>query len=282
MTESLGANVSVVIPTFDRREVVGRAIDSVLAQTCPAGQIVVVDDGSSDDTSSMIRERYPQVHLLRQDNRGVSAARNLGIREASGEWIALLDSDDEWRPLKLERQLAAVQGPDAPRLCHCDETWIRRGNQVLQRHRHRKRGGWLLHDCLPLCAISPSAALIHVSVFETVGTFDETFPACEDYDLWLRVCSHFEAAFVAEELVIKYGGHDDQLSRRYPVMDEYRIRALCKLLEQGPLSPADRHAVFETLQAKVAIVAKGARKRGLEDRAVAVETLLREVGTPPP
>ena len=265
--------VSVVIPTFDRAQLLGRALDSVLEQTRPPAEIVVVDDGSADDTPSLVRARYPQVRLLQQSNRGVSAARNLGIKEARHEWIALLDSDDEWRPHKLERQLDELESRSL-RICHCNETWIRRGNQVLQRRRHEKRGGWLLRDCLPLCAISPSAAVIHRQVFDVVGFFDESLPACEDYDLWLRVCSRYEVAFVSEELVVKYGGHDDQLSRRYPVMDEFRIRALRNLLDRQPLEAEDRAAVIDTLREKVAIVAAGARKRGLEDRALAVEKYL--------
>ena len=225
----------------------------------------------------MLAERYPTVRVLAQPNQGVSAARNLGIREASGEWIALLDSDDEWRREKLARQMSALAESPALRVCHCDETWIRRGNQVLQRRRHQKRGGWLLRDCLPLCTISPSAVVIHRSVFDEVGSFDEAFPACEDYELWLRVCGRYEVAFVAQELVIKYGGHDDQLSRRYPVMDSYRIRALCKLLEQTTLSPDDHEAVLQTLRTKVAIVAQGARKRDNEELASAVEEQLARV-----
>ena len=101
-------SISVVIPTCNRRDLLPRALDSVLAQTSLADEIIVVDDGSHDGTPELVRRNYPQARLIVQSNAGVSAARNRGISSATGEWIAFLDSDDAWLPRKLERQLQSL------------------------------------------------------------------------------------------------------------------------------------------------------------------------------
>ncbi|HEB95945.1 MAG TPA: glycosyltransferase [Sedimenticola thiotaurini] len=259
--------VSVVIPTCDRAEVLPRALDSVLAQTRPPLEIVVVDDGSSDGTPTLLRRAYPGVRLLRQRNRGVSSARNRGIRAARGDWIALLDSDDEWLPHKLERQLALLAQRPGIRLCHGEEIWIRDGRRVNPGRRHAKSGGHIFDRCLELCVISPSAALIHRTLLQEVGTFDESLPACEDYDLWLRICAREPVAFVREPVIRKFGGHPDQLSRRFWGMDRFRVRALEKLLRSGVLSPQQQRQTIRTLQRRAEILARGAARRGRRDQA---------------
>jgi glycosyltransferase involved in cell wall biosynthesis len=260
-------SISVVIPTYNRAELVLRALRSVFTQTCPAEQVIVVDDGSTDDTGPLVRIQFGSVDYLPQQNRGVSAARNRGIEVATGEWIALLDSDDEWLPEKLERQMACLEQEPDYRLCHTDEIWVRRGRRVNPRRKHAKQGGWIFRDCLPLCAISPSSVLIHRSVFDEVGRFDETLPACEDYDLWLRVCSRWPVLFVPERLVVKHGGHEDQLSRRVWGLDRYRIQALEGILGSATLGTEDRQAAIDMLVDKIDIYAAGARKRGRVDEA---------------
>lgn len=257
--------IAVVIPTYNRAVALRRALESVVAQTRPPDEVIVVDDGSGDDTARMVATTYPQVHLVRQENRGVSAARNAGIAKATGKWVALLDSDDEWRPRKLERQLAALAKNPGHRICHTDEIWIRRGRRVNPRVRHAKAGGYIFTRCLPLCAISPSAAMIERSLLGEVGGFDETLPVCEDYDLWLRVCSRHPVLFVDEPLVVKHGGHDDQLSRRHWGMDRYRIRALERIIDEGRLRPCDREAAVAALVEKIDVYVEGARKRGKHD-----------------
>lgn len=261
--------VSVVIPTHDRASLVERAVDSVLSQTVPAHEIIVVDDGSNDGTGERLRERFPEVVVETQPNRGVSAARNRGVAKASGEWIALLDSDDEWLPTKLERQLAALAQAPEHRVVHCDEIWIRRGRRVNPRHKHRKTGGWIFAQCLPLCVISPSAVLLEADLLRAVGGFDETLPACEDYDLWLRLCAQEPVLFVNEPLVVKHGGHEDQLSRRVWGLDRFRIAALDKARHDPALSPAQLNAVRAELRRKLEIFIRGAAKRG---RAAAAES----------
>lgn len=260
-------DISVVIPTFNRVGLVERAVASVLAQTRRAQEVIVVDDGSTDGTTELLQERFGAVEYLRQEHQGVSAARNRGIAAATGQWIALLDSDDEWLPEKLDRQLASLELAPDYLVCHTDEIWVRRGRRVNPRRKHAKQGGWIFRHCLPLCVVSPSSALIHRSVFEEIGHFDETLPACEDYDFWLRVCSRWPILFVPERLVVKHGGHEDQLSGRVWGLDRYRIQALEKLLSSAPLAEGDRRAAIEVLLQKIEIYEAGARKRGRAEEA---------------
>jgi glycosyltransferase involved in cell wall biosynthesis len=275
MPESSGIRVSVVIPTFQRAALLPRALESVRRQTRQPGEVIVVDDGSTDGTAELLRRNFPEVLCLRRANGGVSAARNQGIAAARGEWIALLDSDDAWRPAKLERQLAALAAAPEHRICHSDEIWIRDGRRVNPGRRHAKRGGWIFRRCLPLCAISPSAALIHRSLFAQVGLFDEMLPACEDYDLWLRITARHPVLLVDEPLVEKHGGHADQLSRTVPGLDRYRIRALVKILAEDCLGPDDRVAALAILDEKCRIWSDGAAARGRRREAAAFRDLAR-------
>ena len=260
-------SVSVIIPTYNRIRTLPRALDSVIAQTRPVDEIIVVDDGSSDSTDELVHEHYPEVTLLRQPNMGVSAARNLGIEQATSDWIALLDSDDRWLPTRLESQLKLIELHPGHRLCHTEEIWIRNGKRVNQMHKHRKSGGHIYSQCLPLCVISPSSVLLHRTLLDEVGLFDESLPACEDYDLWLRICAREPVLFVETPQIEKHGGHDDQLSRKHWGMDRFRILALEKMLATGLLTPAQRAETVEMLLHKAAILEQGARKRGKLERA---------------
>jgi glycosyltransferase involved in cell wall biosynthesis len=260
-------SISVIIPSFNRAHTLPRALDSVFAQSYAPQEVIVIDDGSTDGTRAMIEACYPQCIYLAQSNLGVSQARNVGIEHANGEWLALLDSDDSWLPNKLQKQMESLAASSDLRLCHTDEIWIRNGVRVNQMHKHAKHGGYIFHYCLPLCAISPSATLLHRSLFEEFGLFDPELPACEDYDLWLRICSAEAVDYVNEPLVVKYGGHEDQLSRRHWGMDRFRVYALQKLLDNQHLTPADRFAAIQTLTKKCRILSQGAEKRGNLERA---------------
>jgi len=255
--------ISVVIPTFNRAYSLPRAINSVLQQKLEEFQIevLIVDDGSGDQTPSLLAEQFPKVKYIQQDNKGVSAARNLGIEQAKGEWIALLDSDDEWLPGKLAAQMHLLQETELL-VCHTEEIWIRNDVRVNPMNKHQKKGGWIYQNCLPMCVVSPSSIVIHRSVFDSVGRFDETLPACEDYDLWLRICCRFELAFVEHALLKKYGGHDDQLSRQHWGMDRFRVRALEKMLDLNELDAEQRSATQAMLVKKCQILLKGAIKHG--------------------
>ena len=253
--------ISVIIPTWNRAGSLPAAIESVLAQTLKADEVIVVDDGSTDDSRDIIRRRFPDVRYLYQENRGVSSARNTGIQAAAGDWIALLDSDDRWAPHKLERQQHALRARPDAQVCHSDEIWIRNGRRVNPMKKHAKRGGLIFQHCLPLCVISPSASIIRRELFDEIGLFDEALPACEDYDLWLRICAAHPVLYLDEPLLFKYGGHADQLSRRHWGMDRFRIRALEKILESAALDAPDHAAALAMLQKKISIVIQGAVKR---------------------
>lgn len=275
MPESVG----VVIPTFNRARSLGRALDSVLAQTLPPRQIIVVDDGSTDTTAALLAD-YPGVTSIYQQNRGVSAARNLGVRQCDCDWIALLDSDDEWLPEKLASQFEALHEQPGHRLVHCDEFWIRNGRRVNPANRHRKQGGWIFEHCLPLCVISPSAAIIHRNLLEKIGGFNEDLPACEDYDLWLRICSRHPVLYVDQPLLRKYGGHADQLSRKHWGMDRFRVQALRNLLDAGTLPETYRPATLESFRGKCRILINGANKRGNQQLAQDYQALLAQYEEP--
>lgn len=268
--------VSVIIPTYNRAAILGRAIESVLAQTLAPAEVIVVDDGSTDGTAALVRRDYPQCRYLAQENRGVSAARNLGISAATGEWLAFLDSDDEWLPGKLEAQRQALLQSGERRLCHTEEIWIRNGKRVNAMRKHGKSGGWIYQRCLPLCVISPSSVVIHRDVFRSYGGFDETLPACEDYDLWLRICAREPVVFVAQPHIIKYGGDEDQLSRRHWGMDRFRVTALEKMLQSGALGQRDTAATAAMLIEKCRILALGASKRGALERAARYAALAQQ------
>lgn len=254
--------ISVVIPSFNRRHTLTRSLQSVFEQTSAADEVIVVDDGSTDGSSDLVKQEFPQARILRQPNRGVSAARNRGIAAARFEWIALLDSDDSWMPQKIERIREAQRRQPEFVLYHSDEIWIRDGVRVNPKHRHRKSGGWIFEACLPLCAISPSASVISKAALHSVGMFDERLPACEDYDLWLRLCHQYPVHYIDQALITKYGGHRDQLSRQHPAMDRYRIRALYRLLKTSTLQPAHFRAAEATLLEKLEILINGAVKHG--------------------
>lgn len=275
------SSLSVIIPSYNRARWLPRSLLSVRKQTLPVNEIIVVDDGSTDATETLIKSDYPDIVYLQQDNKGVSTARNHGIEKATGEWLAFLDSDDEWLPDKLEIQKDALAAVSEVKICHTEEIWIRDGKQVNPMKKHAKTGGWIFQNCLPLCAMSPSSILIHRSVFETVGNFDESLPACEDYDLWLRITHRYPVAFVEQPLTIKYGGHDDQLSRRYWGMDRFRIQALRKILDSGILELENELAAKKMLVHKATIYLAGARKRNKQQEIEYYESICRAYSTPP-
>ena len=272
--------VSVIIPTYNRKEVVLQAIDSVYRQTFPIAEVIVIDDGSTDGTQLSIDEKFPQVTYISQENAGVSSARNRGINIANGEWIALLDSDDQWLQNKLEKQFKVLKDHPDMYFCHTDEIWIRHGKRVNQMNKHKKSGGYIFEQCLPLCCISPSASLIHRQVFEEFGQFDELLPVCEDYDFWLRYCSQAEVVYVDEPLIIKNGGHEDQLSRKLWGMDRFRIKALEKLIRSNVLNEQQLISTIAMLEKKVLVYNKGAEKRGKFAEVKYYESLLSSIKQP--
>ncbi|MFI5352841.1 MAG: glycosyltransferase family 2 protein [Candidatus Binatales bacterium] len=266
--------VSVIIPTWNRRAMVRESIASVLEQTGARFELIVIDDGSTDGTLDDLKRlaagaRENPIIIESIAHRGPAAARNRGVDLARAPLIAFLDSDDRWRAGKLERQLAFMREHPACAISQTQELWIRDGRRVNPGRRHLKRGGDICIDSLRVCLISPSAAMMRTELFRSKGGFDESMAACEDYDLWLRILVDHEAGLLDEEaLVERRGGHPDQLSATTPALDRFRILALAKLLAHEQLSDARRDAVSAVLAEKCRIHAKGlARRSRIEDAA---------------
>ena len=259
--------ISVVIPTFNRISLVARAIDSVLKQSLNPYEIIVVDDGSDDGTSEMIQNKYKSIKLIQQQNNGVSAARNKGIKHAKGDWIGLLDSDDEWTEKKLENQADRLIKTPEYDFCHTNEIWIRNGVRVNQRKKHEKYGGYIFDKCLDICRISPSSVLFRKNILDHVGWFDDQLPVCEDYDLWLRITAEYRILFIDEPLIIKYGGHDDQLSHSVESIEFFRIMSLENLLEKSELSRDNRILSIQMIIKKYNIYLNGLVKRKKQGEA---------------
>jgi len=273
------SKVSVIIPTYNRLPMLKEAVDSVLAQDYEDLELIVVDDGSTDGTVEEISRYGGRVKLLRHtENRGVSAARNKGILHSKGKYVAFLDSDDLWVKGKLKLQAAFLdENPHYP-LCYTDEIWIRRGKRVNPRLKHSKYSGWIFEKCLPLCTISPSSAVMRRTLFSKVGLFDEALPVCEDYDFWLRVSVRFPIFFINRKLIVKRGGHPDQLSQRSWGNDRYRVIALEKLLSEPSLGPEEREKVLEEMKRKCEILSKGFLKRDNEPEAARYRAIMQQYG----
>lgn len=269
---------SVIIPVYNRRELIGRAVRSVLSQRIGVGtfEIIVVDDASQDGTVDAVRSEFgASVRLVElKENGGVSAARNRGIERARGQWLAFLDSDDEWLPDKLYKQQQALVKTCLP-VCHTDEIWVRNGVRVNPHKHHQKYGGDIFLNALPLCVMSPSSIVIHREVFEQIGNFDESLPACEDYELWLRIAARWSVCYLPEKLIIKYGGHADQLSQAYYAMDRFRVYALDRLLLNTSLSQDKYEAARHMLLRKAGIVYGGARKHDNAELASSMRGYLK-------
>lgn len=262
-------NISVIIPFFNRAATVFRAIDSVLQQEYSDFELILVDDGSTDTAAEQIEQRYgQQLLLLRQENRGVSAARNYGVQASQGEWIAFLDSDDHWHPSKLQSQINYLEKHPAIRICQTEEIWIRNGKRVNAHKKHKKPSGWIFEESLMFCTVSPSSTLLSRQLFEESGGFDEALMACEDYDLWLRITCRNPVALLPELLLNKTGGHADQLSGKFPVMDCFRIYSILKVLSNGCLSPHQEEQTLAILNHKLEVMRKGAQKRGKDIRDI--------------
>ena len=244
----------------------------MLAQNFKDFELIVVDDGSTDDTGQILDSYDQDLIVLRQSNKGVSAARNRGIAAAKGRLIAFLDSDDLWLPRKLSSQVDFLNSNPAAVINQTEEIWIRNGVRVNPKTRHHKISGMIFEQTLAMCLVSPSAAMMKRSLFDEVGLFDEDLPACEDYDLWLRISWRYPVHLIETPLVIKRGGHADQLSRA-PGLDKFRIQSLKKIIESGQLEPDSYRAAVRTLQDKCAIFAGGCRKRGKDDEAKYYEEL---------
>lgn len=252
--------VTVIIPTYNRLKFLAEAVDSVLNQTFKDFELLIIDDGSTDGTHERFSNAAPPIRYIHQPHTGVSAARNRGIKEAEGSFIAFLDSDDCWLPEKLAVQVDFLQKHPEVLICQTEEKWIRCGKHANPKNIHKKPSGNVFDKSLLLCVISPSAVMMRKKFFEIVGLFDEKLPVCEDYDLWLRAAYRMEVPLIPKPLTVKHGGHDDQLSGTFWGMDRFRVYALQKLLDE-PISEEQRSQVTAEIGKKCSILIKGALKR---------------------
>lgn len=254
--------VSVVIPTYNRSGRVARAVASVIEQSFDDKEILVVDDGSRDDTGQALESFLGRIRLLRHEsNLGVSAARNTGIRASSAPLVAFLDSDDRWMPAKLETQVRFFRKqPDAV-ACQTQEIWVRNGRRVNPARKHLKPTGDIFEPSLERCLVSPSAVMLRRTLLEEVGLFDEKLPVCEDYDLWLRISCRYPIHLIDQDLLVREGGHPDQLSAGRPGMDRYRIRSMARILRSGVLTEEQAQATLREIHRKCRIYGQGCLKR---------------------
>ena len=267
--------ISVIIPTYNRFNSIGRALDSILGQTYKPHEIIIVDDGSTDGTRELIRDHYPSIKYFYQSRSGVSKARNKGIVESKAKWIAFLDSDDQWQPNKLEEQKNNLKQNPTILVSHTNEIWIRNGVRVNQMKKHQKYGGYIFDKCLDFCRMSPSSIMIHRQVFEDIGNFDEDLLVCEDYDLWIRVTSKFPVTYLDKPLIKKYGGHEDQLSKVKNGIEHFRIQSLEKILLSRMLTKEQEYDAKEVLLKKLFIYSNGLKKRNkLEELALVKKKIL--------
>ena len=266
--------VSVIIPTYNRKELVGRAIDSVIAQTYTDWELIASEDGTCDPTEAAGNDlpiRFIRLPL----HRGVAAARNTGVSHGSGSWICFLDSDDAWHKDKLHKQVAWLRAHRKFRIVQTQEVWIRKGVRVNPPKSHLKIHGFQFKENLERCMITPSSVMMEKSLFLECGGFNESMPACEDYDLWLRITRAHPVGLLDEPLLTRFGGREDQLSAIVPILDRFRIRSILDLLNGRTLSPEQTDLARRELARKAAIVANGYTKRGKMNHGEIYQLLAR-------
>jgi len=257
--------ISIILPTYNRKSLCKKAVESVERQTYGNFELIVVDDDSTDGTgaaSLFEHATHKNLHYIRNEmNRGVSHTRNRGVAHARGDWLAFLDSDDEWHPQKLKKQVTWIQKNPAYAIVQTREIWIRGGRRVNPPKTHEKQAGYIFQQSLERCMITPSSAMLKKRLFLDYGGFNESLPACEDYGLWLRMTLRNDVGLVDEALLTRHGGREDQLSASVQVLDKYRIRALLDLLAQETLDREQKRLVCSTLVKKAEIVANGLLRR---------------------
>lgn len=270
---------SIIIPTYNRKKLLKNTLESVFEQTYQDFEVIVIDDGSTDETHDWLATiDDARLKVIVQNNHGVAHARNRGIEAAQADWIAFLDSDDTWEPQKLERVAQFIKDFPQIKIFHTKEKWFHAGNLVKQLAKHKNPSGWVYLDVLEVCCISPSTAVVHKSIFDQIGTFDEDFPVCEDYDLWLRATHEYEVKLIEEELTLKDGNRADQLSFSVKGMDRFRVQALAKMLDSKNLTSEEYQKTLDQLKKKSDIYIKGAKKRGKNDEVAYFSELIKRFG----
>jgi glycosyltransferase involved in cell wall biosynthesis len=283
--------LSVIIPVYNRRELVVDALVSVLNQNLPSGwdlELLVVDDGSTDGTGTMLeslRAAHPRLRIISRARGGTpGGARNAGVERSRGELLAFLDSDDRWLPGKVDEQVP-LHERDGYELTHTRERWLRNGREVSQagkRLAHHRRSGDLLEDALVKCIIGPSTVMMSRRLWEETGGFRSDLEVAEDYEYWLRLVTITEVGYLEKPLTEKRAGHGDQLSEKYGQIEVFRLAGLRDLVESRWFAHhRDQEAQLlacRELARKAGIYAAGARKRGRNAVADRFEELSLRAG----
>lgn len=224
--------ISVVIPTYNRVHYLAKTIDSVLNQTYPNIEIIVVDDGSKDTTIELLKNYGSKIRFIQQSNRGAPFARNEGARHAHGQYISFLDDDDFWLPNKIEAEVEFLEKNPDYGFVYCDTHYINEQGEItgkrmlsydeVQTFERLYQGNFI---------ISTSVVLVRKSCLDTVGIFDESLPQSQDYDLWLRLAKRFKFAYL-DKILCCYRVQEKSLSKNL----ERRLQCHLKILEKSEIN----------------------------------------------
>lgn len=252
--------ISAIIPAFNRLTMLKRAVQSILEQDYSKLELIVVNDCSTESLSEIqqLTESAGHRFIRLKTNSGPATARNTGRKYAKGEYLAFLDSDDYWLPKKISKQVKFHQNNPEIRISQCREIWYRNNKRVNQSKKHDMFAGDLFSKAIEYCVISSSSVFMKTSLYDEFGGYPEHFKVCEDYALWCKITAKYRIGLARERLTVKYGGHTDQLSKKYPAMDRFRVKALEELLEKGGLNNKQEEEVKLELARKKAIMTKGA------------------------
>lgn len=243
--------VSIIIPTFNRLTLLKRAIASVQAQTFCDYELIIVDDASTDGTQEFVKNSNHTLICLAQ-NKGVSHARNMGVKKAKGSLIAFLDSDDVWEKDKLQTQVDFHQSDTGIQCSFGIEQWFRYKKQVKRPSKYHAPKIVNFEDLLAFTFIGPSSVMINKELFEKLDGFDEQLKVCEDFDLWLRLSKIAPLHLSERTLIQKHAGDHDHLAASVLSLEPFRVRALMK--------HKDDKCVKNVIQIKLDIIKKGATK----------------------
>jgi glycosyltransferase involved in cell wall biosynthesis len=272
-------NYSVIIPVYNRELLIREALDSVLAQSLPPSEIIVADDGSTDNTLSVVRslleERGGTIpwRILELSHSGMAGAvRNRGVEVSKADWIAFLDSDDLWEPEKMTCQDDYSKKNPHCRLIHSREKWLRGSKTISQKKQKHKREGDIFDDALVKCIIGPSTTVIRRELWNEAKGFREDLEIAEDYELWLRITACEMVGYVDSPLITKRAGEWENLSDKYGQIEKFRLHALEQLLitDWFRLNCQDQSRHDKALgeyRRKCEIYARGCEKRGRPQEA---------------
>jgi glycosyltransferase involved in cell wall biosynthesis len=261
--------VSVVIPAFNAARYVGQAVDSALAQTLKSVEVIVVDDGSRDATAAVLAGYGERLRVLRQDNAGVSVARNRGIAASRGRYVAFLDADDLWLPEKLERQVEVLAGRGGARACYTRFTAV---DSELRPSVYRWQPGprARLEDLLlrgNVVSAGASTVLCEHSLIDEVGGFDPELSLCADWDLWVRIAAATELTYIGEPLVV-YRRHPTSMSRSVRTLERESLQLLNRTFDRPDLPASLRERRRRALGRNYMMLAGSYSRAGLVREAI--------------